>query len=94
MNKPHKITIAFDDKADMLAFADEVFPDGLAVYHADGMDREFTGSIPKNSYVVRRRGAKPDPFLADRPFIGAAEDDDELDKLTRAELIERLREVS
>lgn len=65
------IVVAFDTKEDMLAWVDGTFEDNVAAYHGDSSDREFSGSVPGNTFVLRHRGQKPDEFLAERAYIGA-----------------------
>ena len=60
--KPHgyTLTVHFATLDDAIAFAGAVAPAGMAVYHGDVLDREFSGSVPKGSLVLRRDGHKPE----------------------------------
>ena len=70
----HQVILAFETKEEALFWADLHLPEGTALYHGDAMDKEFSGAVPSNTYVVRREGAKPDGFRAERPAIGAEEE--------------------
>ena len=61
--KPTKytLTMTFATLEDAVAFSDAVKPVGVALYHADVLDKEFRGaSIPAGTLVLRPIGHKPD----------------------------------
>lgn len=57
------LMISFEDRDSLMAFAKDVLPAGVAVYRLDPLDAEARGQ--SRSFVVRKRGAKPDAFLID-----------------------------
>jgi hypothetical protein len=59
--KKYTLTVNFATLEDAVAFSDAVKPNGVALYHADVLDREFGGgSIPVGTLVLRPIGHKPD----------------------------------
>jgi glucose/arabinose dehydrogenase len=58
--KKYTLTVHFATLDDAVAFANAVAPAGMAVYYGDVLDREFSGSVPKGSLVLRRDGHKPE----------------------------------
>ena len=62
--KKYTLTINFETLEDAVAFSEAIMPTGVALYHADVLDREFGGhSVPLGSLVLRAIGHKPDDMM-------------------------------
>ena len=56
----HKLIINFPTRQAMTDWASTNIESGINIFEADSLDPEFTSSVPKNSYVLRNEGAKPE----------------------------------
>jgi hypothetical protein len=62
--KRYTLTMNFETLEDAVAFSEAIMPTGVALYHADVLDREFGGqSVPVGSLVLRGIGHKPDDMM-------------------------------
>lgn len=52
-NKPFSVVVSYERLEDLREFARRLEGAGLGIYRADGLDREFGGHAPQNSFVVR-----------------------------------------
>jgi hypothetical protein len=61
----HTIVLSFATAEALVHFASVALDPALVVYAADVLDREFSGNPGRNSWVVRRKGDKPDDMALD-----------------------------
>lgn len=52
-NLPFMVVLNFERLEQLRAVAQSMALGGLAIYQADGLDREYGGRAPQNSFVVR-----------------------------------------
>lgn len=50
---PYMVVLNFERLEQLRAVAQSMALGGLAVYQADGLDREYGGRAPQNSFVIR-----------------------------------------